>query len=141
MNFDPNNLFHEIVDIYDQNRHNGKVVICNEGGSRCFDGNQLVVTSKGNKTISDIKQGDHVKSLNESTGLIEWSIVKDTFKFKNTKKSIEVKLKNGDVIRCTEDHQFYFEGGWYSLKHLLSLKDGRIRDLASNSELLKVRGE
>jgi hypothetical protein len=107
-----------------QNAYNdGYKYIINQGGSRCFAPNTLIETLEGNKSISEIKTGDMVKTMNEETKEIVWKQVKDVFYTPNNNKpSIRLKLKNGDIIECTEDHKFYFEGGFTSLKHILSLK-------------------
>lgn len=101
-------------------------VVVNQGGTWCFAGSTLVVTNKGSKRIDQIQIGDIVKTFNEKTKEVEWKTVNDRFKFKNQKRTIKVKLKNGKQIIATEDHEFYHEGGWYSLKHLLSLLDGKL---------------
>lgn len=97
--------------------------IINKGGTRCFAPKQHIWTNKGNKPICEIEKGDIVKSYNEHTKKIELKPVIDVFKSVNEKKMLRVKLKNGDVIEASEDHKFYFEGGWHSLKHILSLFD------------------
>jgi len=100
--------------------------IVNQGGSRCFAPSQLIYTPNGNKPISEIKKGDMVKTLNIYTKEIELKSVNDVFKFENTKKAIRIKMKNGDIIECTDDHEFYFEGGFTSIKNILSLKYGKM---------------
>jgi hypothetical protein len=96
--------------------------IINQGGSRCFAPNTLIQTDKGNKQISQIEVGDIVKSFNEDTKEIEYKKVLSTFEnVENKKKAIRIKLKNGSIIEATEDHKFYFEGGFTSLKHIVSL--------------------
>lgn len=122
MAFDPNPLFYEMASIFQDNYSNeNKVIICNEGGTRCFAPNQTVITSEGSKCISDIKKGDKVQSLNESTKQIELKTVLDTMSFKNTKKSYRITLKTGETIECTQDHEFYYKGSWVSIKHVVSL--------------------
>jgi intein/homing endonuclease len=86
-----------------------------EGSSRCFSGDTLIVTNHGNKPISEINVGDSVKTPNG------FKKVLSTFKSKNTKKTIRIKLKSGHEIICTEDHKFFYKGSWIEVKHLLSL--------------------
>ena len=112
--------------VFLENIHAKESVVVNQGGTWCFSGCTLVVTKKGSKRIDQIKKGDIVKCFNESTKVVEWKEVNDCFRFKNQKKTVKVKLKNGKQIIATEDHEFYYEGGWYSLKHLLSLQDGKM---------------
>ena len=90
-----------------------------QGGTSCFAGNQKVITSNGSKEISTIAKGDLVKT---KSGLKR---VTDTLVFKNTKPTVRIRLKNGHQIICTDDHEFYYNGGWYKVKDLLSLLDGR----------------
>ena len=97
-----------------------QLYIC-EGGSGCFDGGQQVVTNKGLKPIKDIYIGDMVLSYNETTKLDEYKEVNHKFKYKNKKKCYRVGLRDGSYIIATEDHKFYFEGRWVSLKYILSL--------------------
>jgi len=101
----------------------GQRFIVNQGGSRCFYGNQLVVTRNGSKPISDITKADEVLTPNG------YKKVLDTHKMANTKPSIKIKLKNGKIIQCTEDHEFYFKGDWVSIKHILSLWDEESKKL------------
>lgn len=99
----------------------GKAGVILEGSSRCFAKNQLVVTSEGSKKISEVQENDIVKSFNELTQKDEFKVVRDVHKYNNTKKSLRITLKNGSIIECTEDHKFFFEGTWVSIKHIVSL--------------------
>jgi DNA polymerase II large subunit len=114
--------------IFDPLVSSSKKTIVQQGGSSCFAHETLVVTSTGLKPISQIQQGDQVKSFNEVTGEIQFNTVTDVLQFKNTKPTIRINLKNGHSITATEDHKFYYNGGWYSLKHLLSLVEPPIKD-------------
>lgn len=99
----------------------GKRIVSNRGGTRCFAPETLVVTDRGNIPISEVKQGDFVKCFDTYSGLDEFMEVLKTHEMQNTKPTIRVKLKNGETIIATEDHEFYYKGGWHTLKHLLSL--------------------
>tara|TARA_R110000772_G_scaffold46246_6_gene105605 strand:- start:1236 stop:1760 length:525 start_codon:yes stop_codon:yes gene_type:complete len=107
----------------------GKPVLLNgvagqilEGSSRCFIGTQKVITSKGSKPISEITVSDNVLTFNEHTKKDEFKPVIDSLEFKqNKKKCIKITLKNGETIQCSEDHEFYYEGSWLSIKHIVSL--------------------
>jgi DNA polymerase II large subunit len=110
-------VFRKISQAYRE----GHNLIILQGGQGCFAPDQSVVTSKGNIPIRDVKCGDSVKSFNVKTGKPEFKKVKNIFKYNNSKKVIRVILKNGNTITATEDHKFYFQGGWHSLKHILSL--------------------
>lgn len=115
-----------VTPIFYDNYTCEKPIVVNQGGTSCFCGQQKVVTRLGSKPINKLKVGDTVKCFNEKTKKQEWKKVLNTFEYKNTKRTIKVKLKNGQTIIATEDHEFYYEGGWYSLKHLLSLLDGKM---------------
>ncbi len=98
-----------------------------QGGTSCFGPDTLISTSNGPKKIKDIQPGDKVKTYYHKTGNDVQSIVSAVHKFANTKPTIRVRLKDGREIIATEDHEFYFEGGWHSLKHILSLRESRIK--------------
>lgn len=115
--------------IYDPLVNGKQKTVVHQGGSSCFAHDTLVVTSNGLKPISQIQQGDKVKSFNEETKEFQVNTVTDVLQFKNNKPTIRIKLKNGHTITATEDHNFYYNGGWYSLKHLLSLVEPPIKDI------------
>lgn len=96
-------------------------IICNEGGSRCFYPGQKIITIRGDVEISKLQENDIVFTFNEETKQNQWNAVKQIHKMANSKKSIEIKLRDGTVIKCTEDHKFYYEGGWVCIKDILSL--------------------
>lgn len=123
MTFDPNPLFYWMLKKYAEWESDDKLVICNEGGSRCFDKYQKVITNKGSKRISDVKKSDYVLTFNEKTKCKEYKKVNRVFKFNNKKKCLEITLKNGNVIRCTEDHEFYHKGKWTKIKEIIRLID------------------
>lgn len=127
MIFDPSDLYYYMLDkfvnSYLKTDRRSVLRLFNEGGARCFNGQQQVCTADGSKAIKDLKPWDLVKTYNEEAGRAEYKPVLEVHKFENTKRTIRVKLKDGGVIECTEDHEFYHEGCWLSLKHLLSLKE------------------
>lgn len=110
--------------LYRQNFDCTADIVVNQGGTSCFAGSQCVVTSEGAKPIKEIEIGDVVKCYDEVNKSIEWRKVLNKFKYDNSKRTIKVTLKNGQTIIATDDHKFFYEGGWYSLKHLLSLQNG-----------------
>lgn len=121
MTFEATRVFNEIVDAYlDKYRH-----VINEGGTSCFHPSQAVVTTRGSVQIANVVPGDTVKTLNESTMKVEWRTVKKSIRFKNHKKTVKINLKNGKKIIATDDHKVYSEGGWQSIKHILSLMHER----------------
>lgn len=90
-----------------------------QGGTRCFAPNQLVFTKKGSKPISEIQQGDLVRTFNERTKELEWKPVKEVLSFNNHKPTIHIKLKNGKEIIVSADHEFYVNGRWMSVYYYL----------------------
>ena len=124
MAFDPNSLFYYMVQKYQENKtEDNKIIFCNEGSSRCFSHNQLVRTSKGSKQIKDINKRDYVLTYNESTKEKEYKKVNRIFKFDNKKKMYKITLKNGRIIECTYDHEFYYKGEWQTIESIIRLID------------------
>ena len=115
--------------LYRLNFNSAADIVVNQGGTSCFSFDTKVVTSEGSKPISSVKVGDSVKSYNEASEGVEYKRVTNVMKFDNHKRTVKVKLKNGEFITCTEDHKFFYKGGWISIKHLLSLKDESSREL------------
>ena len=98
------------------------VKIFNGGGTRCFSAEQKVITRRGSLPISDIKSGDYVVSHNHDSGHDEFKQVLDVIKTqKNTKKCLKITLKNGKTIKCTEDHEIYYQGRYIYAKDLVYL--------------------
>lgn len=108
-------------------------LILQQGGTSCFAPETLILTTKGKKPISEIQKGDEVVSFNEQSGKDEPKRVLAVKKFNNTKRTIRVKLKNGNVITATEDHQFYYKGRWVELKKLIALKEENDRNLEKDT--------
>lgn len=111
MIFDPSDLYYYMLDLfvkrYMQTDRRTVLRIFNEGGARCFNGDQKVITISGPKRIKDIIPGDKVLTLNEDTIEKEYKPVQEVHKFENTKRTIRVKMKDGATIECTDDHEFY----------------------------------
>lgn len=112
--------------VFKENYEAKEGIVINQGGTDCFAESTMVHTDSGPKKITELKEGDKVLSFDETTKQEVYNRVKNVFRYNNQKKTIKVKLKNGKEIIATDDHEFYYEGGWYSLKHLLSLLDGNM---------------
>lgn len=126
MIFDPNPLFFEMVRIFKENyTPDNKVIICNEGSSRCFSSKTKVITSIGPTQITELKESDLVQTFNEQTQSIEFKPILEVLSMENKKPCYKITLKNGNTIEATEDHEFYFEGAWHSLKYIISLWNER----------------
>lgn len=92
-----------------------------EGGSRCFTSDTLVVTQDGNKPIQDIQTGEMVKCLDEH-GNIAYRRVISVFHHAADKPMVEVRMKNGEVIRCSADHKFLFNGEYVPIIEILKCR-------------------
>lgn len=96
-------------------------------GAGCFAKDTLVKTVKGYKPIQDIEVGEYVLSYNEITKQKENKLVVETFTHNTiaiSKKMIIFVLDNNIIIRCTENHEFYFRGNWVSARELFRRKMG-----------------
>ena len=107
------------TNVFERNYKSDKRIVVNQGGTGCFHGYQLVSCKEGFKKIKDIVVGDIVKS---SSG---FNRVINTFKYKNKKNTVKVTLKNGQEIIATDDHKFWYQGGWVSLKDMIKLSNAR----------------
>lgn len=77
------------------------------GFPQCFDGKRLIHTEKGVKQINEIELGDKVLSYNHEINETEYKPVLNITKNKPKKRMIKIKMKDGSVIKVTEDHEFY----------------------------------
>ena len=111
--------------LYEANYLATERIVINQGGTYCFAPDTLVFTQRGNIPIRDVKAGELVKTLDESSGLPRWNKVLETMEYANTKATIRIKMKDGSILEATEDHEIFFEGGWKTLKEIVSLHDER----------------
>lgn len=127
MKLNPNPLCLKMVDIYkSKTKDGGKVIICNEGGSRCFSADTKIITYSGIRLISELKIGNKVVSYNISEKKREYKTITNIIITpQNKKPCYKIKLKNGAEINCTQDHKFYFNGGWHEAKNIIHLWDER----------------
>lgn len=109
-----------------------KPIVVHQGGTSCFGPDTLVQSIHGPKKITDVIKGEFVKTYDERTGKNIFKPVIKTLKFKNKKNTLKVRLRNGQEIIATDDHEFYFKGDWVSLKHILSLKE---KDVEKDTKL------
>lgn len=92
----------------------------------CFVAGTQVLTPSGNRPIESLGMGDEVctssgvKRIKTTTNKVSTDIV-------------EVKLSNGERIRCTGDHPFFTDAGWLSARNLAG------RRLISASALSDMR--
>lgn len=89
-----------------------KRITIEEGGTRCFTGETLVLTEKGHKPINQITTEDKVWSLNTTTNLMELKQVREVYEYKQTKQDILTFLNDKGCIYSTYGHEFYYKGQW-----------------------------
>ena len=81
----------------------------------CFDGDTLITTPTGKKFIKDLKSGDKVINLCETTNQYkEDTVVKLHKNLANssTEKMLELDFDTGIKIRVTANHKFLTNKGW-----------------------------
>lgn len=89
----------------------------------CFTKEQLVITDNGNKAISEIKIGDKVLSYNHELLINEYKTVINTPIHKTDDKIYKIKMKDGTIIKVTENHLFWTGQSYVKIEELLlSLK-------------------
>lgn len=93
-----------------------------EGGSRCFAPETLVVTENGPKPICAIQPGEAVKCLDENMRVV-YRPVKNVFRFPVDKPMVEIRLTNGEYIRCSADHKFLYNGKYTPIIDILREKN------------------
>lgn len=90
------------------------------GLPQCFTKEQLVHTDKGVKPISEIKKGEKVLCYNENEKINEYKTVTETLSDKKTNQRIlQIKLKDGTIIKVTENHLFFTGKEYVKIKDLL----------------------
>ena len=92
-----------------------------QGGTRCFHQDQLIITDRGPVKISDLSTNDKCLSYNHDTGTNEFKQVQAVIKQPNAKRCFKIKLKDGTEIICTEDHKFFYQQRYIEIKNILSL--------------------
>ncbi len=95
------------------------------GAPGCFTKEQLVHTEKGVKPISEINIGENVLCYNHSRKINEYRIVTNKLIHETHKdKLYRIKLKDGTIIKVTENHEFFTGTDYVKIKEiLLSLKN------------------
>lgn len=101
-------LFNQFMEFQNSDKRIGVF----QGGTRCFTSETLVQTKQGYKPIKDIIQGDEVLSLDEKTQTLVFNKVLDKFIYECDHTLISIKLKNGNTITSTYDHEYYYKGHW-----------------------------
>ena len=109
------------------------------GGAGCFAETQKVETDSGPKEIAKINPGEKVLSFNHIEGKEEFKEVLNRFEFKRHQdRLIQIKMKDGTVIKVTENHKFFYGGAYVKIKDiLLSLEYGN-RSLDENTGIFSL---
>ena len=90
------------------------------GTPSCFTKEQLIHTKFGIKPISEIEIGDMVLSHNHHTKNNEYKTVLNVIKNKDTsEKLLKITLKDGTIIKVTENHKFFTGTSYVKIKDLL----------------------
>ncbi len=86
-------------------------LVLEECHNYCLTGDTNILTSKGNKLISEISDKDLITTFNFKTGEVEYNNVKKRF---NPRKSevYELITTFGNKIKATKDHPFYTKSGF-----------------------------
>lgn len=83
-----------------------------QGGTRCFVGETLVLTTTGYKQINNINIGDHVWSWHNDS--LESKRVVNKFRYKAVHHKHKTIIFEGInfKIECTYDHKLLYDGEW-----------------------------
>ena len=104
-----------------QARNNGMRGVVMEGSSRCFHPDQEIIVCSGIKKISDVCINDYVLSYNHKLNLTCYNKILAANVQPTKKRCFKITLKDGTIIKCTEDHKFYYNGRYVEIKNILSL--------------------
>jgi ribonucleoside-diphosphate reductase alpha chain len=80
----------------------------------CVTGETLIITNKGLIPASKLKENNPDISVITASG---WNKVEKIFN-NGLQQVYRIKLANGIEIKATEDHKFYSQDGWKSVKEL-----------------------
>lgn len=89
------------------------------GFPQCFTQEQLIHTDKGVKPISCIQVGEKVLSYNIPEKRNEYKVVLAAPSHTTKQKILKIKMKDGTVIKVTENHLFFNGVAYVKIKDLL----------------------
>lgn len=108
-----------MLDKYIGGWNKGNLVIV-AGRPGCFDGDQLIHTKRGLTKIKDINTNDYVLSYNEKRDINEWRKVLARPLHETTPdRMFKITLKDGTVIKVTENHEFFTGSAYMKIKDFL----------------------
>ncbi|MGH7746010.1 MAG: polymorphic toxin-type HINT domain-containing protein, partial [Candidatus Dormibacteria bacterium] len=86
----------------------------------CFEPETLVTTRKGPVAIALLQPGDEVLSYDETRQSYVWKSIVNVIETPSSNlPKLEIELENGQVVRCTENHQWLTSNrGWIQAKYL-----------------------
>lgn len=93
------------------------------GGPGCFAGETLVKTEKGNVPICEIKVGDEVYTLDETTGKVMLKKVEHLFEYSVMEDLMEIEIETDEKIVCTKGHKFRLQNGEWKEAQYLTIED------------------
>jgi hypothetical protein len=95
------------VWLTDTKHFEGKEVVVTEKlDGECVDGDTLISTPNGDKSIKNVTTGDYVLCCDED-GHIQSSIVEDCFENETENQWYEIETETGEIIRLTESHRVF----------------------------------
>jgi hypothetical protein len=98
------------------------------GKPSCFTEDQEIITEFGSKKISQLNINDKVLSYNEKTKQNEYCKVVNTMVNDNTQDKIyKITMKDGTIIKVTENHLFFNGISYVKIKDLL-LSTGKLKN-------------
>lgn len=99
----------------------------------CFPKGTKISTPNGYKNIEDIKKGDYVYSYNHFENKVEIKKVDYLFN-KMVDNLVTIKLSNGVIISCTENHPIFCNGKYIRADELK--KGDILRDINFNEVII-----
>jgi DNA-binding Lrp family transcriptional regulator len=104
-----------------------KLIAFITGVPGCFTSDQLVHTNRGVISISEVQQNDKVLSYNHEKDINEYRSVLRTHKhISHPDKLYKIKLKDGTIIKVTENHEFFTGVSYVQIREIL-LSSGKIK--------------
>jgi hypothetical protein len=107
----------EIVDVYKGDKYDDVAISeieFNGTGVHCFAAGTLVDQPNGTWSIEQIKMGDTVNTYNEESRKIEPAVVLELAQQQH--HNLYTLDFEGTILTVTDDHPFYFDGQYYSIK-------------------------
>lgn len=112
----------------------------------CFPAGTLIKTIDGDMPIELVAPGDKVLTRNERNGKLQYRIVDEASSRPLKGCLVEITLKNGTVLRCTENHPIFTKSGYKEAGDLSNddevccLREGvRQYDIKQDSALCHIK--